>query len=164
MRRYDLPTNLFLEQQRTALDVRPGDVVTVVLKEKHRRQKYLDGEDTPRKRGRPPGSGKRKAPPDRGWSSRKRSAVRDPTLGSDDSSQEDEPLPEAEDEYVTVANRRACTARVIDVDARGENHVYILAHLRGEDVVFHRSFASHRVRIRLRSAEAAEGGGQGEGD
>ena len=161
VRRYDLPTNLFLEPQRTALDVRAGDVVTLVLKEKHRRQKYLDGEDAPRKRGRPPGSGKRKAPPSRGWRSRKRSAVRDPTLGSDESSQEEEPLPEAEDEYVTVANRRACMARVIDVDARGEHHVYILANLRGEDVVFHRSFIRDRLRVRLRSAE---GGEQGEGD
>ena len=162
--RYDLPTNLFLEPQLTALDVRPGDVVTVVFKQRHRRQKYLDGEDAPRKRGRPPGSGKRKAPPSRGWSSRKRSAVRDPTLGSDESSQEDEPLPETECEYVAVANRRACTARVLDVDARGEHHVYILAHLRGADVVFHRSFVKHRLRVRLRSAEAEEGGEQGGGD
>ena len=158
--RYDLPTNLFLEPQHTALDVRPGDAITVVFKQKHRRQKYLDGEDAPRKRGRPPGSGKRKAPPSRGWKYKK-SKVRDPTLGSDESSQEDEPLPETECEYVAVANRRACTARVLDVDARGEHHVYILAHLRGEDVVFHRSFVKHRVRVGLRSAE---GGEQGEGD
>ena len=36
--RYDLPTNLFLEPQLTALDVRPGDVVTVVFKQRHRRR------------------------------------------------------------------------------------------------------------------------------